>query len=57
LVFSSDAQVGDVDEPVFWNNIIGSSASANTLTKTAATTACDSGAASLNLIRDALGYV
>src|SRR5438094_866384 len=45
------------DEPVVWTNIVGASASGNTLTKTATTTAWDSGASSLQVIRDGYGYV
>lgn len=54
---TDDGQVGDVDEPVFWANVVGASVSGNTLTKTATTTAWDAGAASANLIRDGYGYV
>src|SRR5262245_36565013 len=45
------------DEPVSWTNVVAASVSGNTLTKTAATTGWDAGAASANLIRDGFGYV
>jgi hypothetical protein len=45
------------DEPVVWTNIVGASASGNTLTKTGTATAWDAGAASTNLIHDGNGYV
>jgi hypothetical protein len=40
------------DEPVVWTNLVGTSASGNTLTKTGGATAWDAGAASTNVIRD-----
>lgn len=52
-----DGPVGDVDQPVSWTNVVGASASDNTLTKTGTNTAWNAGAASANLIRDAFGYV
>ena len=45
------------DEPVAWENVVGASASGNTLTKTSGATAWDAGAASANVIRDGYGYV
>ena len=45
------------DESVVWTNIVGASASGNTLTKTGTATAWDAGAASTNLIHDGNGYV
>jgi len=54
---TDDEQVGDVDEPVFWTNVVGASASGGTLTKTTGSSAWDAGAASANLIRDGYGYV
>jgi alpha-tubulin suppressor-like RCC1 family protein len=45
------------DEPVVWTNVVGASASGNTLTKTGGATAWDSGASSTNVIRDGYGYV
>jgi alpha-tubulin suppressor-like RCC1 family protein len=44
------------DEPVVWTNLVGTSASGNTLTKTGGAVAWDSGAASANVIRDGYGY-
>jgi alpha-tubulin suppressor-like RCC1 family protein len=54
---SDSEQVGDVDEPVFWTNVVGASVVGNTLTKTSTNTIYDAGGASANLIRDGFGYV
>jgi alpha-tubulin suppressor-like RCC1 family protein len=51
------AKGASADEAVVWTNLVGVSASGNSLTKTAATTAWDAGAASTNIIRDGDGYM
>jgi alpha-tubulin suppressor-like RCC1 family protein len=45
------------DEPVIWTNVIGASASGNTLTKTAADGSWNSGAVSTQVVRDGYGYM
>jgi RHS repeat-associated protein len=45
------------DEPVVWTNVVGASASGNTITKTTSADAYDAGGASVNVIRDGSGYV
>jgi alpha-tubulin suppressor-like RCC1 family protein len=45
------------DEPVVWTNVVNSSVSGNTLTKTGSVSWWDAGAASTNVIRDGYGYV